>query len=70
MSASVLQQLMTLYFTIIYKCLLLSSEKSLVEKKSSIYLKDFKYLDFFSLFSFSLTNTCLPCQLREAYAVL
>ena len=47
MSASVLQQLMTLYFTIIYKCLLLSSEKSLVEKKSSIYLKDFKYLDFF-----------------------
>ena len=35
-------------------------------KKSSIHLKDFTDLDFFS---FSLANACLPCQLNKAYAV-
>ena len=44
-------------------------------KNSSIYLKDFEDFDlffftFFFVFSFSLRNACLPCQLRKAYAVL
>ena len=50
-----------------------SSEKSLVGKKWSIYFKDFTYLDLFYtdiFFSFSLTNACLPCQLRKAYGVV
>ena len=44
-----------------------SSEKLLVRKKWSIDFKDFTQI---FLFSFSLTNVCLPCQLRKAYAVL
>ena len=77
MNASILQQLLALYFAIIYSWQLSCSEKSLVGKKnSSIYLKDFTDVDFFFfhffafVFSFSLANACLPCQLRKAYAVL
>ena len=51
MAASILQQLLALYFAIIYNWQLSSSEKSLVEKKnSSMYLKDFAGLDFFIYF--------------------
>ena len=48
------------------------------EKNSSIYLRKihplsiylfFPFFPFF-VFSFSLTNACLLCQLRKAYAVL
>ena len=54
MTASILQQLLALYFAIRYSWQLSSSEKSLVEKKnSSICLKDFTDLDFFFTF-------CLP----------
>ena len=71
MTAFVLQQLLALYFEIIYSSQLSSFETPLVGKKiSSIYLKDFTDLDFFfsfySFFSFSLTNACLPCQSRKA----
>ena len=48
MNASILQQLLALYFAIIYSWQLSCSEKSLVGKKnSSIYLKDFTDVDFF-----------------------
>ena len=62
MAASILQQLLALYFTIIYSWQLSSSEKSIMGKKSSICLEDFTDLDFFffsfffHLFSFSFTN--------------
>ena len=55
MTASILQQLLALYFAFIYRWQHSSGEKSLVGKKnSSIYLKDFTDLDFFffSFFSF------------------
>ena len=76
MTASILQQLLALYFTIIYSCQLSRSWKLLVgKKKSSVCLKNFKDLDFFFFFSFfsfssSLINVGLPYQLRKAYAVL
>ena len=72
MTASILQQLLALYFAIVYSCQLSSIEKSLVGKKF-IYFKDFTDLDFFHtdiFFSFSLKNACLPCRLRKAEAVL
>ena len=48
MIASILQQWLALYFATIHIWQLLSSEKTLVEKKnSSIYHKDFTDLDFF-----------------------
>ena len=48
MTASILKQLLDLYFAIIYSWQLSSSEKSLVwTKKSSIYFKDFTDLEFF-----------------------
>ena len=48
MTASILQQLLALYFAIIYSWQLSSNEKSLVGKKnSSIHSKDFTDLDFF-----------------------
>ena len=48
MTASILQQLLALYFAILYSWLLSSREKSLFRKKhSSIYFKDFTDLDFF-----------------------
>ena len=65
MTAFVLQQLLALYFEIIYSSQLSSFGTPLVGKKiSSINLKDFTDLDFF--FSFSLTNACLPYQSRKA----
>ena len=49
MAASILQELLALYFTFIYSWQLSSGKKSLVRvKNSSIYLKDFTDLDFFS----------------------
>ena len=55
MTASILQQLLALYFAIRYSWQLSSSEKSLVGKKnSSVCLKDFTDLDFFFTF-------CLSC---------
>ena len=48
MTASIPQQLLALYFIVIYIRQLSSSERSLVGKKnSSIYFKDFTDLDFF-----------------------
>ena len=76
MTASILQQLLALYFSITYSWQLSSSEKSLVGiKNSSIYFKGFTDLDFynsfvFQFFSFSLTNVCLPRQVCKAYPVL
>ena len=76
MTASILQQLLALYFSITYSWQLSSSEKSLVGiKNSSIYFKDFTDLDFynsfvFQFFSFSLTNVCLPRQVCKAHPVL
>ena len=60
MTTSILQQLPAFYFAIIYSWQLSSSEKSLSGEKNC-------HLD---LFSFSLTNPGLPCQLRKAYAIL
>ena len=74
MTAFILQQLLSLCFAITYSWQLSSSKKSLVgKKKSSIYFKDFAYLDLFYtdiFLTFSLTNVCLLCWLRKAYAVL
>ena len=53
-----LQQLLALYFAIVYSWLLLSNKKSLVGKKSSIYLKDFLFSFLFSLF-FIFFDKCL-----------
>ena len=48
MTASILRQLLTLYFAIIYNRQLSRSEKSLVRKKAHlIYFKDLTNLDFF-----------------------
>ena len=53
MIASILQELLALYFAIIYREQLLSSQKSLVRKKSSsMYLTDFTDLDFFFSIAF------------------
>ena len=75
MAVSILQQLLPLYFVIIYNWQLSSSEKLLAGKKnSSIYFKDFTDLYFsytnIFFFSFSLANACLPRRLRKAYALL
>ena len=64
MTASILQQFLGLYFTIIYSWQLSSCQKSLVGKKtSSIYFKDFKDLDFLytdiSFFIFSYAKRML-----------
>ena len=51
MTSSILQQLLALYFAIIYNCQVSSSENSLVGKKySSIYLSSFTNLDLFFFF--------------------
>ena len=74
MTASILQQLLAIYFAIIYSWQLSSGEKLLVGKKTQPYISrifadlDFFHKDFF--FSFSLRNVCLPCRLRKAYSVL
>ena len=48
MNTSILQQLLALYFAIIYSWQLSSSEKSLVGKNNLFkYFKDFVDLDFF-----------------------
>ena len=77
MTGFILQQLLHLYFALIYSRQLSSSKKSLVGKENpSICLKDLADLEFlfsfFSvlLFSFSLANICLPCQLHKAYVVV
>ena len=64
MTAFILQQLLSLCFAITYSWQLSSSKKSLVGKKSHPYI----YTDIF--LTFSLTNACLLCWLRKAYAVL
>ena len=66
-----LQQLLALYFAIVYSWLLLSNKKSLVGKKIIHISQGFPFFIFIlSFFSFSSTNVCLPCQLRKAYVVL
>ena len=77
MAGFILQQLLDLYFALIYSRQLSISKKSLVGKEnSSIYLKDLADLDFlfsffsFLFFSFSLANICLPCQLHKSYVVV
>ena len=68
--ASILEQFLALHLAIIYSWQHFSTDKVIVGEKSPypIYLKYFTDLDF--LFSFSLANACLPCQLCKAYAVL
>ena len=64
MTASSLQQLLALYFAIIYSWQLSSSDTSLVGEKIHPYISRILKI------SFSLRNVCLPCQLRNAYSVL
>ena len=73
MTASILQQLLALYFEIIYSWQLSSCEKSLVGKKIHPYISRILQIQssFTQInFSFSLTNTCFPCRLSKAYATL
>ena len=73
MTASVLQQLLALYFSIIYSWLLSSSEKTLLGKKIHPFISRVLqiHISFTQmLFSFSLTNAWLTCPLRKSYAVL
>ena len=70
MTAPILQQLLVLYFAIIYSWQLSSSGITLVGlKNSSIYPYISRILQTF-FFSFSLTNACLLSRLRKAYTVL
>ena len=62
-----------LYFAIMYSWQLSSNEKSLAWKKFvHIFHRfyRFRFLLHIYFFSFSLTNTFLPCWLRKAYAVI
>ena len=74
MAVSILQQLLPLYFVIIYSWQLSSSEKLLAGKKIDPYISRILQIyipltqTFF--FSFSLANACLPRRLRKAYALL
>ena len=73
MTASVLQQLLALYFSIIYSWQLSSSEKTLLGKKIHPFISRVLqiHISFTQmLFSFSLTNAWLTCPLRKSYAVL
>ena len=75
MTASILQQLLALYFAIMSSWQLSSSEKSLIGKKVFHISQGFSrfrflfsfFLSLFFFFSFSLTNACLPYQLRQTY---
>ena len=72
MTASILQQLLGLYFAIIYSWQLSSSEKSLVGKKFIHTLQEFyrfRFLLHRYFLSFSLINACLLCRLRKAYVL-
>ena len=69
MTASVLQQLLALYFAIIHSWQLSRREKTLLEKK----IHQLSQIFFCFLFLFFvvvvvvvavLTNMCLPCRLR------
>ena len=68
MTVSILQQLVALYFALIYSWQFSSSEKSLVGKKFIHVSQGFYRVRFF--LSFSLTNACLPFQLHKVYALL
>ena len=76
MTASVLQQLLSLYFAIIYNWQLSSIKKSIVGKKTFIHMFQgfyrFRFLlhTHIYIFSISLTNASLLCRLRKAYNVL
>ena len=73
MTASVLQQLLALYFSIIYSWQLSSSEKILLGKKIHPFISRVLQIHIsftLMLFSFSLTNAWLTCRLRKSYAVL
>ena len=47
---------------------LIGREKTFIHKSQGFYR--FRFLFLFLFFSFSLSNACLPCRLRKAYAVL
>ena len=71
MTASILQQLLALYFAVTYSWQLLSSEKALVGKKFIHISQHIYILIFFFIFlSFSLTNVCLPCQFQIVCCIL
>ena len=73
MTASVLQQLLALYFSIIYSWQLSSSEKILLGKKIHPFISRVLQIHIsftLMLFSFSLTNAWLTCRLRKSNAVL
>ena len=76
MAGSILQQLLALYFTIIYSWQLSSSEKSIMGKKfihmpQGFYRFRFLFLFFFfSFFFIFFDKSCLPCWLHKDYAVL
>ena len=64
MTAFFLQQLLALYFAIIYNFQVVKSQVIVREKNSSIYFKKFIDLDFF------YTDIFFHFLLRKAYAVL
>ena len=66
LAASILQQLLGLYFTMIYSWQLSSSEKSLSRKKL-IHISHgfYRFLLRGYFFNFFLANVCLPCRLRK-----
>ena len=76
-SASILQQLLALYFAIIYSWQLSSGEKSLVEKKFIHIFQGFyrfrflshRYICFF-FFSFFFDKSLFTLSVTKAYAVL
>ena len=67
MASFILQQLLGLYFAIIYSWQLSSSEKSLSRKKL-IHISHgfYRFLLRGYLKNFFLANVCLPCRLRKA----
>ena len=56
-------------FAVTYSWKLSSGERSLVRKKMHIS-QGFYRFRFFYTYIYFLTNACLPCRLRKAYAVL
>ena len=73
MIASILQQLLALYFAMIYSWQLSSSEKSLVGKKIICISHGFNrfrflFFIFFIFLSFSMTNVCLLSVYFVGYA--
>ena len=66
MSASILQQLLALYFAIVYSWQLSSSEKSLSRKKFIQYLMDFTDLFYVDIFLKFLLKCLLTLAVTQS----